>query len=162
MMDRVRGAVFSSLGEAVSGSRALDLFAGSGGLGLEALSRGADSCLFVDSHRKSVQAIRTNLARAKLTGIVRQQDVAAFLNSAADSSFDLVFADPPFALSREDKAHPERLMESDALARCVAPGGIFVVELPGEPPPGAGAWELLRSRAYGQAWIAFYRRKADL
>lgn len=161
MMDRVRGAVFSSLGEAVQGARALDLFAGSGGLGLEALSRGAASCVFVDSHRKSVQAIRTNLARAKLAGTVRQQDVAAFLSAAAEASFDLVFADPPFALSRQEKAHPEQLMDSGALARCMAPGGIFVVELPGEPPPAADAWELLRSRAYGQAWVAFYRRKAD-
>lgn len=161
MMDRVRGAVFSSLGDAVSGARALDLFAGSGALGLEALSRGAASCTFVDSHRKSIQSIRENLARAKLEGNVRQQDVAAFLSSAPGSAFDLAFADPPFALEIEDKAHPARLMESGALARCLAPDGIFVVELPGKPPPGSGAWELLRCRQYGQAWVAFYRHKPE-
>lgn len=161
MMDRVRGAVFSSLGDAASGARVLDLFAGSGGLGLEALSRGAASCTFVDSHRKSAETIRSNLARAKLQGTVRQQDVAAFLASAPEAGFDLVFADPPFALAPDDKAHPARLMESGILARCLAPGGIFVVELPDAPPAASGSWELLRSRAYGQAWVAFYRLKAE-
>jgi 16S rRNA (guanine966-N2)-methyltransferase len=161
MMDRVRGAVFSSLGDAVLEARSLDLFAGSGGLGLEALSRGAASCTFVDSHRKAVEAIRANLARAKLQGTVRQQNVAAFLASAPASSFDLVFADPPFALEHDDSAHPARLMDSGSLARCLAPGGIFVVELPGEPPGASGSWELLRCRAYGQAWVAFYRLKTD-
>lgn len=161
MMDRVRGAVFSSLGEAVPGARAADLFAGSGALGIEALSRGAASCTFVDSHRKAVQSIRENLSRAKLQGTVRQQDVAGFIAAAQEAAFDLVFADPPFALAREDKAHPASLMESGALASCLAPGGIFAVELPVEPPAGAEGWELLRCRAYGQAWVAFYRRKSD-
>lgn len=161
MMDRVRGAVFSSLGEAVPDARTADLFAGSGGLGLEALSRGAASCVFVDSHRKAVQAIRANLARANLSGEVRQQDTATFLNSAPDAAFDLVFADPPFALARDDKAHPAQLLQSGALARCLAPGGIFVVELPAEPPAASGAWELLRCRPYGQAWVAFYRLKPE-
>ena len=161
MMDRVRGAVFSSLGETVSGARAADLFAGSGALGIEALSRGAASCTFVDSHRKSTAAIRDNLARAKLKGTVRQQEVSAFLSSAPEAAFDLVFADPPFALPLEDKAHPVQLMDSGALGRCLAPGGIFVVELPVEPPPASAAWELLRCRPYGQAWVAFYRRKPD-
>lgn len=162
MMDRVRGAVFSSLGEAVQGARAADLFAGSGALGIEALSRGAASCTFVDSHRKSVQSIRDNLGRAKLQGTVRQQDVAGFIATAPEAAFDLVFADPPFALAREDKAHPTSLMESGDLARCLAPGGIFAVELPFEPPTEAEGWELLRCRAYGQAWVAFYRRKSDV
>jgi len=161
MMDRVRGAVFSSLGDAVQGARVADLFAGSGALGLEALSRGAASCTFVDSHRKSVQAVRTNLARAKLAATVRQQDVAAFVAAAPGDSFDLVFADPPFALAAAEKAHPAQLMDSGSLARCLAPGGIFVVELPVEPPPAGAAWELLRCRPYGQAWVAFYRRKPD-
>jgi len=161
MMDRVRGAVFSSLGDAVSGARVADLFAGSGALGIEAMSRGADTCTFVDSHRKAAQAIRDNLGRAKLRGTIRQQDVAAFVASAPADSFDLVFADPPFALGRMEKAHPESLMSSGELARCLAPGGIFVVELPHEPPPASDAWELLRCRPYGQAWVAFYRLKSD-
>lgn len=160
MMDRVRGAVFSSLGDAVAGARVLDLFSGSGALGIEALSRGAASCTFVDRHRKADAAIRANLAQARLTGTIRQQDVTAFLHSAPDAAFDLVFADPPFALETDNSVHPMRLMASGVLARCIEPGGIFVVELPIEPPAGDSAWELLRCRSYGQAWVAFYRRTA--
>jgi len=158
MMDRVRGAVFSSLGEAVAGARAVDLFAGSGAIGIEALSRGAQSCVFVDQNRKAADVIRRNLAHANLSGTVRLQDVAKFIGQAAADSFDLVFADPPFALDADDPAHPARLLAGEELARCVAPGGFFVVELPQEPPEGNASWTLLRCRRYGQAWVAIYRR----
>ena len=161
MMDRVRGAVFSSLGDAVPGARALDLFAGSGAIGIEALSRGAASCEFVDRHRKASEVIRSNLARAKLSGNVRLQDVASYLGRAAPACFDLVFADPPFALATGDPAHPNSLLAGGDLARCVAPGGFFVVELPQEPPEATPSWELLRNRRYGQAWVAMYRRTPD-
>ncbi len=161
MMDRVRGAVFSSLGDAVPGARALDLFAGSGALGIEALSRGATSCVFVDNHRKSASVIRANLAHARLRGEVRLQDAAKFLASATPGSFDLVFADPPFALPAGNPAHPAMLLAGSDLARAVRPGGCFIVELPVEPPAGTEAWGLLRCRHYGQAWVAIYRRGSD-
>lgn len=161
MMDRVRGAVFSSLGDVVDGARTLDLFAGSGAIGLEALSRGAASCLFVEQNRKAAEVIRGNLAHARLTGTVRLQDVAAFIARAEPASFDLIFADPPFALPADDPAHPAALLAGHALARCLAPGGFFVVELPQEPPPASPSWALLRNRRYGQAWVAFYRRTPD-
>lgn len=161
MMDRVRGAVFSSLGDAVPDARVMDLFAGSGAIGIEALSRGAASCLFIDSNRKAADAVRANLRHARLEGAVRLQDVAAAVAGAPPASFDLVFADPPFALDRNSPAHPAVLMESGDLARCLAPGGLFVVELPDEPPAASPAWELLRCRRYGQAWVAFYRRTPD-
>lgn len=159
MMDRVRGAVFSSLGEVVIGVRVLDLFAGSGALGLEALSRGAASCVFVDAHRRSAEAIRANLARARLHGEVRTQDAAAFVARAPADSFDLVFADPPFALALDHPAHPAMLLTGDSLARIVPPGGWFVYELPGEPGPAGGSWALIKTRRYGQAWIAYCRRE---
>src|SRR5438045_572605 len=78
-MDRVKAAIFSILGDSVIGARVLDLFAGTGGLGIEALSRGASSVLFVDDNRSAVVAIEKNLAKTKLTGHVRQQDVFKFL-----------------------------------------------------------------------------------
>jgi len=161
MMDRVRGAVFSSLGEVVPGARVLDLFAGSGAIGIEALSRGAASCVFVDQNRKATETIRANLAHARLTGTVRGQDVAAFVARAKPASFDLVFADPPFALDPAAAAHPATLLAGHDLARCVAADGLFVVELPAEPPAGNASWALLRHRRYGQAWVAFYRRTPD-
>jgi 16S rRNA (guanine966-N2)-methyltransferase len=161
MMDRVRGAVFSSLGEAVPGARVLDLFSGSGAIGIEALSRGAASCLFIDRHRKAIEVIRRNLLHAHLTAAVRQQGVASAVAHAEAGAYDLVFADPPFALELDNPAHPARLLAEDHLARCVVPEGLFIVELPAEPPPGNASWELLRTRRYGQAWVAYYRRRSD-
>lgn len=161
MMDRVRGAVFSSLGDAVAGARALDLFAGSGAIGIEALSRGAISCIFIDQNRKAAEVIRGNLAHARLTGSVCLQDVATFVARAEPASFDLVFADPPFALPAGDPAHPVELLAGEALVRSIAPGGLFVVELPQEPPPPPPSWALLRNRRYGQAWVAIYRRTPE-
>src|SRR6187549_803242 len=81
-MDRVKAAIFSSLGEQVIGARVLDLFAGTGGLGIEALSRGAASALFVEGNSAAVAVIEGNLARTKLEGRVRKQEVFGFLESA--------------------------------------------------------------------------------
>ena len=143
---------------AIIGARTADLFAGSGAIGIEALSRGAQSCVFVDQNRKAADVVRKNLARAKLSGTVRMQDVAKFMAQAAQDSFDLVFADPPFPLPKEDPAHPATLLSGDRLSYCVAPGGFFITELPQEPPEGNASWTLLRNRRYGQAWVAIYRR----
>jgi 16S rRNA (guanine966-N2)-methyltransferase len=117
--------------------------------------------VFVDRHRKAVETIRGNLVRAKLQGTVRGQDVAAFVARVEPGAFDLVFADPPFALETSDHAHPASLLAGPDLARGVAPDGLFVIELPAEPPPGNAAWALLRSRRYGQAWVAYYRRTPE-
>src|SRR4051794_4059244 len=96
-MDRVKAAIFSSLSEKVIGARALDLFAGSGGLGIEALSRGASSVLFVDIDRQAIDAIEQNLTKAKVKGTTRQQDVFQLLQrSESLGKFDLIFADPPY------------------------------------------------------------------
>src|SRR5712672_4043782 len=80
-MDRVKAAIFSSLGDAIVGARVLDLFAGTGALGIEALSRGASSAVFVEESNAAVAMIERNLARTKLEGRVRKQDVFAFLKS---------------------------------------------------------------------------------
>src|SRR5437764_10358265 len=102
-MDRVKAAIFSSLGGKVIGARVLDLFAGSGGLGIEALSRGAASAMFVDRDRQATDAIGRNLKKVKLEARPQQQDVFEFLKRqsgpdrvASLGQFDLVFADPPY------------------------------------------------------------------
>src|ERR1700747_2722172 len=82
-MDRVKAAIFSSLGEAVISARVLDLFAGCGALGIEALSRGAAFALFVEQDRQAIAAVEKNLASTKLKGNVRQTDVFAFLRRSA-------------------------------------------------------------------------------
>src|SRR4029077_15193987 len=80
-MDCVKAAIFSSLGEMVIGARVLDLFAGTGALRIEALSRGAESAVFVEEDRQSISAIEKNLEKTKLSGRIRNADVFRFLKS---------------------------------------------------------------------------------
>jgi 16S rRNA (guanine966-N2)-methyltransferase len=98
--DKAREGLFSSLGGRVEGARVLDLYAGTGALGIEALSRGAEEAVFVDRSAPAVAAIRANLDRTGLTdsGEVTRAEVARFLERSGASSpgFDLVFLDPPY------------------------------------------------------------------
>lgn len=101
--DRAREGLFSSLGERVPGAVCLDLFAGTGAMGIEALSRGAARCDLVDSSAAAVRAIEENLARTHLEdrARVRRADARGFLGGA-DEGYDLVFLDPPYALPEAD------------------------------------------------------------
>jgi 16S rRNA (guanine966-N2)-methyltransferase len=92
--DRVREALFSMLGE-VSGARVLDLYAGSGALGIEALSRGAESAVFVERDQQALAALRRNLETVGARAEVKRQDVLRFL-ARPEGTFDLVFCDPPY------------------------------------------------------------------
>jgi 16S rRNA (guanine966-N2)-methyltransferase len=96
--DRVRESLFSILGDRTRESRVLDLFAGSGALGLEALSRGAAEVTFVDSSPAAVRAVRANLEALEAGADVRRADARAFLRNAraAGRQYDLVFLDPPY------------------------------------------------------------------
>lgn len=98
--DRVREALFSAVSSAVdlTGARVLDLYAGSGALGLEALSRGAGAAVFVESAPAALAVLRKNVATVGLPGVVRAGKVATVLAAGADTPFDLVFADPPYAV----------------------------------------------------------------
>src|SRR5271156_1009661 len=98
--DRIRQVIFSSLAEVVPGARVLDLFAGTGSFGIEALSRGATSATFVEQDKEAVQCIRDNLLHCHLQGDVRQGDVLSYLAKPPAEPFDLVFADPPYLKSR--------------------------------------------------------------
>jgi 16S rRNA (guanine(966)-N(2))-methyltransferase RsmD len=123
--DRVREALFSILGDRVTGARVLDLFAGSGALGIEALSRGAAEATFVDSSPAAVRAVRANLRALATEGEVRRADARTFLRAASDAGrhYDLVFLDPPYRLA-------ERLARelSEALPAALAPGGLVISE----------------------------------
>ena len=159
-MDRVKAAIFSSLGEAVIGARVLDLFAGSGALGIEALSRGASSVVFVEEDRQSAEIIKGNLARTKLKGQVRQQDVFDFLRLASGAEmFDIVFADPPYEKTENGERSTEKLLASEALAQLLGPDAIFVLEKrPDENLPEIKQWRLLRQKRYGATEVLFLSR----
>jgi 16S rRNA (guanine966-N2)-methyltransferase len=156
-MDRVKAAIFSSLGDAVVGARVLDLFAGSGALGVEALSRGASSVVFVEEDRQSAQIIEGNLARTKLKGRVRQQDVFEFLRHAPGAEmFDVIFADPPYEKTEDGERFTEKLLVNEALARLMDADGIFVLEKqPTEALPEMKQWRLLRQKIYGATEVLF-------
>jgi len=123
--DRVREALFSVLGPGVAGVRVLDLFAGSGALGIEALSRGAAAAVFVDRSQPAITAIRANLAALDIEADVRRMQASVALRAAADrgEAYDLVFLDPPYkhaaGLGRE---------LSEALPAVLAPGACVVSE----------------------------------
>lgn len=159
-MDRVKAAIFSMLGEKVIGARVLDLFAGTGGLGLEALSRGAGEALFVEENRQAVAMIERNLLKTKLEGRVRKQDVFNFLETTKlTGAYDLVFADPPYEHKSESEPFTKRLLQDPALAQCLAPEGIFVLEKrPSETMPTTPLWEIIRARAYGATEVLLLRQ----
>ena len=156
-MDRVKAAIFSSLGDAIPGARVLDLFAGSGALGIEALSRGASSVVFVEGDRQSAQIIESNLARTKLKGRVRQQDVFDFLRHASDAEmFDVIFADPPYEKTENAEQFTEKLLTNEALPQLMDADGIFVLEKqPTEALPEMKQWRLLRQKIYGATEVLF-------
>ena len=156
-MDRVKGAIFSSLGDAVVDARVLDLFAGSGALGIEALSRGASSVVFVESDPQSAEIIEGNLAKTKLKGRIRQQDAFDFLRPASGAElFDIVFADPPYEKTEEGERFTEKLLANEALSQLMDADGIFVLEKwPAEALPEMKQWHLVRQKTYGATEVLF-------
>lgn len=165
--DRARQAVFSMLGEEVVGARVLDLFAGSGALGLEALSRGAASVLFVDHHPAACKIIHENLAKSRLAGAeVRQSEASRVLASLAKqgAQFDLVFADPPYAHTHGHVDFTSQLLTSEDLRAVMAPGASFVFEC--RVTTGGNDswsdWHIERDREYGSTRILWLRKRGDV
>jgi 16S rRNA (guanine966-N2)-methyltransferase len=146
--DRVREALFSMLGD-VSGACVLDLFAGSGALGIEALSRGAASATFVESDSRAAAVVRRNLEMLGANGEVRRQDALRFL-AAAQGTFDLVLADPPY----DSAAHLAGPL-AERLPAVLAEGARIVTESDKRRPLEL-PFPLLRERAYGDVRIAIH------
>lgn len=159
--DRVREALFSILYPELAGAAFLDLFAGSGAVGLEALSRGAGRVTFVESNRRHIATLRENLAFiAKGTTVrtdVVSADVYRWLSSYAGDGFDIAFADPPYALG-EEKGY-STVLATLARQNVVKECGLFIAEMTAvqkaEETPG---WELLRDRTYGKTRLCIWRR----
>ncbi len=150
--DRVREALFSVLGAAVQDARVLDLFAGSGALGLEAISRGAACAVFVDSSQRAVAAVRANLATLGIEADVRRMDARTALRtaSARGEAYDLVFLDPPYrraaGLGRE---------LSEAIPALLAPGARVVTESDRRAPLELGL-PCTDERRYGDTLIRIH------
>jgi 16S rRNA (guanine966-N2)-methyltransferase len=152
--DRVRESVFSILGDRVTGARVLDLFAGAGALGLEALSRGAEAAVFVDHHPDSLAAIRRNIQSLGMDASARvvRRDLGRGMGGwKEEAPFDLVFMDPPYG-----KGLVERALAGIAKAGMVVPKVLVVAEFSTRdnmtPPDG---WSLIDQRQYGDTVVAF-------
>ena len=146
--DKVREALFSILGD-VSGARVLDLFAGSGALGIEALSRGAASAVFVEKDPRAVAVIRRNLEAVGASAEISRRDVLGFL-AAAEGTYDLVLVDPPY-----DSAARIAGPLAERLPAVLAEGARVVTESDKREPLEL-TLPLMRERTYGDTRIAVH------
>ena len=157
--DRVKEAVFSILQFDLEGRRVLDLFAGTGQLGIEALSRGAASAVFVEQRREAAALIRENLELTRLADSAKvvQGDAFSFLE-AAKEKFDIIFIDPPFAAGLWGKALDSisgfDILADHGIIICESPSG---QDMPVPPPPCVRH----RTYRYGQVAITTYRKEAQ-
>lgn len=152
-MDKVRAAVFSALGDAINHARVLDLFAGSGSYGFEALSRGAKEVTFVDSSFEAIKAIKKNAANLNKENVdILNSDVLAFL-SQNSQEFDIVFVDPPYKLDVY-----ENVVETLIRRNILSSGGIIVLESERELNIDESMFKSVRFYKYGLAKVYILRK----
>lgn len=151
--DRVRETLFNWLAPVIQGARCLDLFAGTGALGIEALSRGAATADFVEADARLAALLHENLARLKQDARVHGTDALRFLAQTAER-YDLVFLDPPFAANRWNAA--AQTLETNARLRDSA--WIYVESPAGSMPELPQNWMLHREGRAGEVRFALYRR----
>jgi 16S rRNA (guanine966-N2)-methyltransferase len=157
--DRVREALFSIIQCEVPGARFLDLFAGTGAVGLEALSRGASHAVFVEMAPKHMEILRRNIETfgRNAQSEVAKADAYRYIAGYGGEGFDIAFADPPYALG-EEKGY-ESVLKTLAERGVVKPGGLFIAEMTATQKSGETAgWELLRDRTYGKTRLCLWRR----
>jgi 16S rRNA (guanine(966)-N(2))-methyltransferase RsmD len=145
--DRVRENTFNLIGP-VDGASVLDLFAGSGAMGLEALSRGAERAVFVESSREACRTIIANLDKLRLNATVLCADVLRTLGTER-GEYDLVLLDPPYDFAGHDRIAPH-------LPPILAPDGLLVYETPAKVEPEIEGLEVRTSRRYGAARITLF------
>jgi len=163
IMDSVKENLFNILGDWVRGSRWIDLFAGTGSVGIEALSRGADYCLFLDTSRAAIQTINENLRAARLGkgAIVRRADALLMLQSSPveEERVEVVYVAPP--------QHKQMWIESleliDARPQWLLPEGIVIIQIdPKEyQPVNLERFNLYDERHYGNTLLCFYEKIED-
>jgi len=157
MSERVRNAMFNIISDQVNGADVLDAFAGSGAVGLEAISRGAHHATFVERDRQAVNALTDNIEAFKLQDCVTlvHSPVEAWLGSC-QQRFDIIFIDPPYDDTQFSTAFE--------LVKLLKPNGLMVLSYPGrgEAPTGTNGVVVVDNRSYGTAALAFYQKKSTL
>ena len=158
--DRVKESMFGILGDEVIDAKVLDLFAGTGNLGLECLSRGALKVIFVDKSIQCIKIVSENAQRAKLataTVIFREDSFVAIKKLASNAEvFDLIFCDPPY-----NQGYVEKLMNSISLANILRMGGTLIVEHSKHEIPDChgGNFIITRTEQYGETWVSFLTKQ---
>lgn len=154
MGERVRSAMFNSLGETVRGARVLDAFAGSGAIGLEALSRGAESVVFVERDRVAQRVIAKNITSLGIDekSIVIKTTISNWMETAdVTGEFDIIFADPPY--------HNPQFSTVSRLMGLLKPGGTMILSHPGiGEVPIQDKTVVVDSRSYGEAHLTKFLR----
>jgi 16S rRNA (guanine966-N2)-methyltransferase len=153
--DRVRENVFNIVAPWVEGARVLDLYAGSGAMGLEALSRGAETAVFVEADPEAVRAIERNLDKLRLTGarIVRGDAATGLAQEAgAGRKYDLVLADPPYVMTNYDSL-------ANYLHRVLADDGLLVFETAARVEPKLPSLAARTSRTYGSTRVTVFEHQ---
>jgi 16S rRNA (guanine966-N2)-methyltransferase len=161
--DKVREAIFNLLGQDMTGLRVLDLFAGTGALGIESLSRGAETAVFVDHSPEALQLIRRNLSLCSYEGrsTLLRKDLSRgvpFGQDPLEAGFDLVFADPPY---RKGLLLP--VLQGLSSGGILSPSGVFVAEASREEtlPERAGSLSLAKARVYGDTKVLIYGAETE-
>ncbi len=153
MSERIRNALFNSIGDEITGSDVLDAFAGTGAIGLEAISRGARAATFIEKDRIAQKILAKNITAlgAENQATVIRTTVANWAESADKLQFDIIFADPPY--------HDTQFSTVSTLFGLLKPGGLMILSHPGrgETPTKTGV-VVVDNRSYGNAVLTFYRR----
>jgi 16S rRNA (guanine966-N2)-methyltransferase len=154
MSERIRNALFNSIGDEIKDADVLDAFAGTGAIGLEAISRGAHHATFIEKDRIAQRILAKNvttLDAEEQVSIIRTT-VANWLETSQSEQYDIIFADPPY--------HDPQFSTASKLFGLLKPGGLMVLSHPGrgEAPTKTGV-VVVDNRSYGNAFLTFYRRE---
>lgn len=156
-LDRVKESVFNIIGEGVKEQPFLDMFAGTGSMGIEALSRGAPSGVFVEKDSLIADVLNGNLSKCNFSGKVYTDDIFSAMETIASVFSErnfLVYADPPF-----DGDFFDKVLESSALQKLVSKGGKLIIEHPFKKGPACKEfWNRVRMEKYGSIGISFFEK----
>ncbi|MDR2390774.1 MAG: RsmD family RNA methyltransferase [Planctomycetota bacterium] len=160
-LEVARGALFNSLGSPPAGTRVLDLYAGSGALGLEALSRGAESCVFVEWDAAAFGVLLRNIGKCRMQDRAKARRLSAEAFLADDAGhYELIFVDPPFREAPEWRIGGEADASMRVLARRLAIGGTAILRMEnGSEPPEWPGLDAAGGRHYGRSLICRYRKR---
>lgn len=154
MGDRVRGSLFNIIGNEIDGAKVLDIFAGSGSLGIEALSRGASNVTFVERDNLACKILQENIKSFNLeeNSKILKMSASTWIDKNQDNFFDIIFADPPF--------NDPQFSTVSRLGGLLKPNGLMLLSYSGRGAvPLVNEVVVVDNRSYGNATLTFYRKK---